>query len=379
MFRTRLYFIVSVLMLMIATTGSVLARSYRNVASINVAGIVDRHIRPVLETPGGAAVAVRINGRTLFFNYGTADAVRPITSNTLFDLASVGKVFDTTLLALSELRGTLSLDDTVGKHVGELQNGNDIRRVTLRELATYTSGLVLAQDHPPWPKSTFTLPQFIAAVESWRADESHEPGRQMIYSHAGFVLIHLALERRFGMPFDQLMKQQLLEPLGLHSTTLPIAASDAGSHPHGEIPSALASRAVQGYSDDGQPTGAPGDLQGYYRWLGTGQMYASARDMAVFLSANLGELHEQATIEQAMRRAQRGVFPISANVDQALAWEVHKGRPGIVDKYGGMNNASAYIGFNQARHVGVVILGNRGNMDVTSAGRKIIVALCARR
>jgi beta-lactamase class C len=374
MFLCRPGLIVYVLILMMATAGSGLARSYRNVAAI-----VDRHIRPVLEQPGGAAVAVRIDGQTLFFNYGSADVVRPITSDTLFDLASVGKVFDTTLLALADLRGTLNLDDPVAKHVGELQNGTDIRRVTLRELATYTSGLVLAQDHPPWPTTSFTLPQFIAALESWRTDENHEPGRQMIYSHAGFVLIHLALERRFGMPFDRLMKAQLLDPLGLHSTILPAAASDAALHPRGEIPPMFASRAVQGYSDDGHPSGARGDLQGYYHWLGTGQMYASARDMAVFLRANLGELPDQPTIELAMRRARRSVFPISANVDQALAWEVHKGNPAIVDKYGGMNNASAYIGFNQTRHVGVVILGNRGNMDVTSAGRKIIVALCARR
>jgi beta-lactamase class C len=55
------------------------------------------------------------------------------------------------------------------------------------------------------------------------------------------------------------------------------------------LPSQGRRRAVQGYALDGTPIGGPGDLQGYYHWLGTGQIYASARDMAVFLAANLGK------------------------------------------------------------------------------------------
>ena len=343
-----------------------------------VGQIVARQVAVMLETPGGVAIAVRAGGQTRFFNYGLADASRPVTSDALFNLASVGKVFDTSLLALADQRGELSLDDPVAKHVVELQQGGDVRRITLRQLATYTSGFVLPQDHPPWPQETFTLPQFMATLNGWISDKDHEPGRQMIYSHAGFVLLHLALERRFGMPHDELMKQRLLEPLGLRSTTLPVAAADATLYPRGEIPAVLARRAVQGYSTDGTPTGAPGDLQGYYHWLGTGQMYASARDLAVFLAANLGELPDQAALQEAMRRAQQGVFPIDESTDQALAWEVHKGHEIIVDKFGGMDNASAYIGLVRERKVGIVILGNRGNMAVWETGRHILRALARR-
>jgi beta-lactamase class C len=113
--------------------------------------------------PGGAAVAVRIAGRTLFFNEGMADQAtkRPITSDSLFNLASLGKVFDATLLALAVRQGELSLDDPVDKYVTELQQGADIREVTLGQLATHTSGLLLPQDHPPWPTEGYTLPEFI--------------------------------------------------------------------------------------------------------------------------------------------------------------------------------------------------------------------------
>lgn len=343
-----------------------------------VAEIVDRQIRSVLERPGGAAVAVRMNGETRLFNYGMADHARPISSDVLFNLGSVGKVFDTAILALADQQGELSLDDPVAKHVIELQHGGDIRRITLRQLATYTSGFVLPQDHPPWGDRSFTLSEFITTLNDWTADKEHEPGKQAIYSHAGFVLIHLALERRFGMPFDELMRQRLLDPLGLRSTTLPAASADAKRHPRGEIPKELVHRAVQGYAQDDGPIGAPGDLQGYYHWLGTGQMYTSARDMVVFLSANLGELPGQATLQDAMRRAQQGVFLIGEGFYQAMAWEVHKDAKTIVDKYGGMNNASAYIGLMPERKIGIVILGNRGGMEVEEAGRHILLALAQR-
>jgi beta-lactamase class C len=357
----------------------VVALTARAGSEDGVARIVAQHVRAVLGTVGGVAVAVRTNGRTRFFNYGMADRRRPITSDVLFNLGSVGKVFDTALLALADQQGALSLDDPVAKHVAELQQGGDIRRITLRQLASYTSGFVLPQDHPPWPEETFTLPTFMASLNAWSADPDHEPGKQMIYSHAGFVLLHLALERRFGLPFDELMRQRVLSPLGLRSTTLPTAPADAKRNPRGEIPKPLARRAVQGYGDDDKPIGAPGDLQGYYRWLGTGQMYASARDLAVFLAANLGELPGHATLQEAALRAQQAVFATQEDEYQALAWEVHKGDETIVDKYGGLNNAAAYIGLIPARKLGVVVLANRGGeTPMAEVGRQLIDALARR-
>jgi beta-lactamase class C len=352
-----------------------------------LAGLVAEQIRPMVGPAGGVAVVLRAGGRTSFFNYGMADRSRAITSDVLFNLGSVAKVFDATLLAAADLSGELSLDDYVATHVTELKAGGDIARVTLRQLATYSSGFVLPQDHPPWPSpdESFTLPQFLARLTAWTADGEHAPGRQVIYSHAGYVLLHLVLERRFGMRFDQLMSERLTMPLGMVATVLPQPSADPEQNPRGELPQVLARRAVQGYAADGTPFGAPGDLQGYYHWLGTGQMYASARDMAVFLKANLGEAEGGTGLQQAMRRAQAPVLPINADVAQALAWEVRKvdvrkteGRKEdqtIVEKFGGLYNAAAYIGLMPRQKIGIVILRNRGGSDIAEAGRAILAAL----
>src|SRR5436305_179158 len=105
-----------------------------------VARIVTSDLAPeTVGQAGGLAVAVYAAGHTRFFNYGFADDVtkRPITSDTLFNLGSVRKPFEATLVALGTLRGELDPDDPVSRYVPELR-GDYIKRVTIGELATHT-------------------------------------------------------------------------------------------------------------------------------------------------------------------------------------------------------------------------------------------------
>ena len=343
-----------------------------------IAEIVARRAQAVTAegAPAGLSIAVRIDGRTLFYNFGYAEMAskRPVTTDTLFNLGSVSKVFDATLLAQAALQGELSLDDPVAKYVTELNEGGDIRRITLRQLASHTTGVVLPQDHSPWPPptETFTEPQFIAYLKAWKSDPDHRPGGRMIYAHSGYILMHVALERRFGKPFHEIMNARILQPLGLSSTTLPLPDADTKDYPRGRIPADFLRRAVQGYSEEGEPVGEPGNLQGYYHWLGTGQMFSSARDMAVFLAANLGELPNQKPLQDALKLTHRPIIPIESGTMQAMAWEARPDDSNMVDKYGGLNNASAFIAFLPARKIGVVLLGNRGSLPVATAGRAIL-------
>jgi len=192
--------------------------------------IVRQHVQPMLIAAGGMAVAVHIDGRTLFFNYGLADMARkePITSDSLFNLASVGKVFLSTLLAQAVERGEVALDDPVAKYVTELQQGGDIRKITLGELATHTSGLHRTpQQYEPAHRGAYKLPDFIRYLNSWKADDAHMPGKQDIYSNTGFVLLSLALQRRFDTPIAKLMEARLTAPLGMSSTVMPVPTANA--------------------------------------------------------------------------------------------------------------------------------------------------------
>jgi beta-lactamase class C len=338
-------------------------------AQINVEQIVAQKVQPILPkngTGGGVAVAVRIDGKTSFFNYGFANDAehRRVTADSIFNLGSVGKVFATTLLAQAVKQGELSLDDPVAKYVTELQRGGEIRRITLGQLASHSSGLPrVPQQYETWHKGRYTWPDFVRFLNSWKAGPNHEPGQQYLYSNAAMVLLRVALERRFNTRFSALMHERLTGPLGMNSTALP-------------LPRDLLGRAVQGYGPNGRPVGRPGMEGGTFEWPGSGQIYSSSRDMATFLTANLGELPGHEPIQNAMAFAHQGVFTVSPRLTIGLAWQiVSAGNFTIIDKNGGLNNTSTYIGFAPQRKLGVVILVNRGKQHATGIGRQILHAL----
>ena len=308
---------------------------------------------------------MRMNGETQFFNYGFAN-VEERTSNGRLDLQSrLGRQ----IVRDHDARGSreereLSLDDPVAKYVTELQRGGDVRRITLGELASHTSGL---PGHPGqyerWHRGKYTWPDFVRFLNSWKADPKHEPGKQYLYSDTGMVLLRIALQRRFNTPFARLMHQRITSPLGMTSTALP-------------LPRDLLGRAVQGYGSQGQPIGNPGVEGGAFEWPGSGQIYSSARDMATFLTANMGELANHGPIENAMSLAQQPVFTVNPHFKQALAWQdITSGNLTILDKNGGLPNTSTWIGFAPQRKLGVVILVNRGKQHATAIGRQILHAL----
>jgi beta-lactamase class C len=177
------------------------------------------------------------------------------------------------------------------------------------------------------------------------------------------VLLRIALQRRFNTPFAQLMHQRISGPLAMSSTALP-------------LPRDLLGRAVQGYSPQGQPIGRPGMEGGAFQWPGSGQIYSSSRDMATFLAANMGELAGHGAIENAMAFAQQPVFTVGPRLKIGLAWQnFSSGNLLILDKNGGLNNTSTYIGLAPQRKLGVVILVNRGKQHATGIGRQILHAL----
>ena len=69
------------------------------------------------------------------------------------------------------------------------------------------------------------------------------------------------------------------------------------------------------------------------------------------------------------------MLAIGPRTAQALAWEVISDDEAIVEKYGGLNNASAYIGMIPRRKLGIVILGNRGNQYPNKVGRRMLLEL----
>src|SRR5262249_5496125 len=191
------------------------------------------------------------------------------------------------------------------KYVSGLQ-GAYAGQIPVGRLASHTSGLLLPTDHPPWPTEHFTLTGFYDALNAWTPAGDEAPGKQRLYTHAGYILLQLVLERRYGKPIAELLKRRVIAPLGMTSTIVPERGPGnqpirSGDH---------LQRAVQGYSLHGEPIGLPGNQQSYFDFSGTGQMFSSAHDLAVLVAACLGEKPIDPQLRQALLLTQREEFRV---------------------------------------------------------------------
>ena len=173
---------------------------------------VERGVVPgaVLITGRGAEDPGRVHayGRT-----AVGAAGRPVTADTVFDLASLTKVVATTpaLLALVDRRA-VGLDDRVGRYLPEFAGGGK-EEVTVAQLLTHSSGL---PPHRGFWELPGTPADRIAAVV--REPLEHRPGTVVRYTDLGFVLLGEIIAAVTGLRLDVAVGELVLAPLGLADT-----------------------------------------------------------------------------------------------------------------------------------------------------------------
>jgi CubicO group peptidase (beta-lactamase class C family) len=184
--------------------------------------------------PGGVLL-VDVGGRVVFFEaFGRASEVpvaEAMSTDTVFDLASLTKPLVTAALALSLVaERRLSIDDPVGKYLSGWQQGPAVR-VTVRHLLTHTSGL---PDCRPYYRQI--PPELVATPTGKRRvidAAEHEPlisapGTDTRYSDLGFMLLGSILERVADQPLDASARDRLFAPLGVRSVGyLPVGDADS--------------------------------------------------------------------------------------------------------------------------------------------------------
>jgi serine-type D-Ala-D-Ala carboxypeptidase len=164
----------------------------------------------------GAAIAVGSGPHaelvTSVGRIGWRDASPPVvTDSTLYDLASLTKAMATAVAVLLLVEdGRISLDDRVRRHLPQFEGvGKD--SVTWRHLLTHTSGL------PPGIVIRGSNPR--DRLQRLLRTRLHTPpGRTVVYSDVGFVVLWAAAERVAGEPLERLLKRRVFDPLGMADT-----------------------------------------------------------------------------------------------------------------------------------------------------------------
>jgi len=146
----------------------------------------------------------------------------PITPDTVFRIASMTKSF--TALCILKLRdeGRLSLDDPAERYVPELAGlaypTSDSPKITIRHLLSHSEGF--PEDNPWGDQQLAVSDAEFTAMLKGGIPFSNAPGVAYEYSNYGFAILGRVVAQVSGRPYADYVKANILEPLGMISTTL---------------------------------------------------------------------------------------------------------------------------------------------------------------
>jgi CubicO group peptidase (beta-lactamase class C family) len=166
------------------------------------------------------------------FGYADVESRRPATPDTIYSICSISKLF--TSISVLQLRdaGKLDLDDPVGEILPwfDIQNTfPDGPAITVRRILTHSSGLPREAGYPYWTGPEYPFPTHEQIIERLPEQETLYPAAEYFqYSNLGLTLAGEIVAAVSGQPYSEYVRQNVLDPLGLESTTPEIPDAQRG-------------------------------------------------------------------------------------------------------------------------------------------------------
>jgi len=301
---------------------------------------------------------------TRIFSFGNMSAAHnvPVNQSTLFDIGSITKTLTTLLLADMVKQGIVNLSDPIDKYLPPSVKVPEFNgtRITLEDLATHTSGL------PEWPSNiwlngkvgTFN-PNYNSSLLYQGLSNTkltREPGSKFQYSSFGIALLGHILSLKAGIPYEQLVKDRILDVLGMNNTKITLSQSDINNR---------FAVGHMGGKEISTPTIPP-------LMAGAGSFRSTPSDMLKYLSANLGFLHtkldDAIQLQHLIRHSREASNPMNYTEYLALDYRVltNLGTE-IFSHTGQINGWNANIAFIPIKQIGVVALCSCDSTDADMA------------
>ncbi|WP_327724464.1 serine hydrolase domain-containing protein [Streptomyces europaeiscabiei] len=194
------------------------------------------HRIAVAQTEGRApslVAAVVRGGETVWNGARTMVEGHAPDANVQYRIGSITKTFTAVLVLRLRDEGVLDLGDPLEKHLP----GTGAGEATIAELLAHTGGLAAESPSPWWERTPGSLRPELADVLGERPHR-HPVGRRFHYSNPGFTLLGALVEQLRGAPWEDVLRREVLEPLGLLRTTWHPEAPHAGGwavHPWADV------------------------------------------------------------------------------------------------------------------------------------------------
>ncbi|EPJ42073.1 putative D-alanyl-D-alanine carboxypeptidase [Streptomyces afghaniensis 772] len=244
---------------------------------------------------GAIGVQARVSGgrsAPATVTSGTADlrTGRPVPDDGHFRIASNTKTFVAAVVLQLVGERKVALEDPVEKWLpGVVRgNGNDGRKITLRQLLQHTSGIHddypgidTAQEYYKVRFHPFTPEQLVERAMRHRPD--FRPGKGWGYSNVGYILLGMVIEKATGRTWHDQVRDRLLKPLGLRHTYYP-GDSPTVREPHARgyqrfatVPKLVDVTLYQDPNASGGLIGTTADLNRFFRDLLGGKVLKPAQ------------------------------------------------------------------------------------------------------
>ena len=220
-------------------------------------------------SPGCALGIVQDGELVLTRGYGMAnlDYGIPISSSSVFYLASVSKQFTSAAVILAAQEGFLSLDDDIRQHFPEIPDYG--KTVTVRHMIHHTSGLrdyLTLMDLAGMRFEDVHSNEEIVALIARQEELNFDPGDQYLYSNSGYFLLAELIGRATGMSLREFTDSRIFQPLGMTDT-----------HFHDEANEIVPNRTIS-YAPDGEGGFRISYLANFDK-VGSGGLYSTVEDL----------------------------------------------------------------------------------------------------
>jgi CubicO group peptidase (beta-lactamase class C family) len=156
------------------------------------------------------------------YGYSNVATRRPADADTIYSICSISKLF--TSIAVMQLRdaGKLDLGDSVADHLEwfAATKVHDARRpITIESLLTHSSGLRRNTEKPVWNGPDFPFPTLPEIMQTMQVQSTAYPAQYRYqYSNVAFSLAGEIVQRRSGLAYQDYIRKNILDPLGLSDT-----------------------------------------------------------------------------------------------------------------------------------------------------------------
>jgi len=282
--------------------------------------------------------------------YGYADRERkiPNTVNTRFSMSSGSKIFTGTAITLLAQQNKLRFQDSVGRYLKGLHNGNKIK---IHQLLTHSAGVDDFFNAPNFSYKGVTSCTDLLPVMS-KLKPVYEPGESCIYSTGDCILLGAIIEKITGVSFPVYINETFLKPLNMVNT---VFTAYRMLNPRQTEYAVGYEKAGKGYLRK------PYDYDPDFVPLSAGGVWSSAHDIYLFDKAVFsGKFLNRHFLE----RMTKGYTQQWEDTSFGYMWinSIKKGHPGI----GHPGSSSGWVMVNEyypAQNVIIIILSNFGSVD----------------